>query len=253
MNTFSYDEYRTIIKEIKKTNRAKFFSEAYGKKDYIVMRHDIEFSIERAYSMALLEQEEEFRSVYFVQLTNNAYNALSQKNINLLCQMYEMGHEIGLHFHLHGMTDINEIKKQILTELGVLGQILEIPMHSFSIHRPTPDILEKNIHIDGYWNAYQDDFFDFVRDMAVTSPTIKYLSDARHQWNYNLYPDEETFQKYKRIQILTHPYSWTENGYDNFHNFESLIRERTKELIDTIDGECQHFSQVKDDVAGRYL
>lgn len=250
MNRFSYDEYRKIIREVKKTNRAKSFSEAYGKDDFIIMRHDVEFSMERAYHLALLEHEEDFQSVYFVQLTNNAYNILSQKNIDLLHLMSEMGHKIGLHFHLHGLTDIEAIREQIIIELEVLERMLKIPICGFSIHRPTADILEKNIHIDGYWNAYQDDFFEFVRDMSVASPTIKYLSDARHQWNYNLYPDGKTFEKYKKIQILTHPYSWTEIGYDNLNNFNSLIKERNRELISTIDEECKHFSLVKGKLIG---
>ena len=49
-----------------------------------------------------------------------------------------------------------------------------------------------------------------------------------------------------RVQILTHPYSWTKKGYDNLENFRTLIQERNEELMDTIDNECKHFASVRD-------
>lgn len=248
MNKFSYEEYRNIIREIEKTNRGSSFSEAFGKDDFIIMRHDVEFSIDRAYKMALVEQEENFKSTYFVQLTNNAYNILSKKNVDMLRLMSGMGHEIGLHYHLNGLSDLDIIKGEIEKELEILEKMLGFAIKSFSIHRPTNEILEKNVHIKGYFNAYQDDFFEYVPDMSLVSPVIKYLSDARHQWNYNLYPDKKTFDTHKKIQILTHPYSWTEEGKDNLNNFFSLIKERNRELLSTINAECNHFSLVKDEL-----
>lgn len=43
------------------------------------MRHNVEFSMERAYKLALLENENNLVSTYFFQLTNNSYNVLVQK------------------------------------------------------------------------------------------------------------------------------------------------------------------------------
>ena len=57
------------------------------------MRHDIEFSIERAYNLSLVESENGFYSTYFVQITNNFYNAFSLKNMILLKQMIDNGHQ----------------------------------------------------------------------------------------------------------------------------------------------------------------
>lgn len=51
---------------------------------------------------------------------------------------------------------------------------------------------------------------------------------------------------FKKVQGLIHPYSWTENGYDNLHNFGSMIGEKNNELIESIDQECRHFRKVKD-------
>ena len=59
------------------------FSEVSDEVDsFCVLRHDIEFSIDRALEMARIEHDDlGVYSTYTVQLRNNTYNALSQKNI----------------------------------------------------------------------------------------------------------------------------------------------------------------------------
>ena len=41
--------------------------------------------------------------------------------------------------------------------------------------------------------------------------------------------------------LLTHPFSWTENGYENMNNFTRLIRERTDELVNDMNSETTTF------------
>jgi len=50
------------------------------------------------------------------------------------------------------------------------------------------------------------------------------------------------YSKYPwRMQLLTHPFSWTENGYENMNNFTRLIRERTDELVNDMNSETTTF------------
>ena len=67
-----------------------------------------------------------------------------------------------------------------------------------------------------------------------------YLADSNHQWKYG-YPLDFDFSKINKLQLLTHPYSWTENGGDNYGNYLSLIRERNKELVYSMDTETNTF------------
>jgi hypothetical protein len=210
------------------------------------MRHDVEFSVERAYNLAVFENEKNFYSTYFFQLTNNAYNILSKKNRDLVLKIINMGHKVGLHFHLNGITDTSSIKSQIKREIEIMGLMLGIEIDSFSIHRPTVDVLRNTLKLEGIINAYDDLFFSFTEDVIVNPPKIKYLSDARHHWNYGLEPDGTTIAEYDKIQILVHPYSWTKNGYTNADNFKTLVAEKNQELISTIDSECKHFAEVRD-------
>ena len=43
------------------------------------------------------------------------------------------------------------------------------------------------------------------------------------------------------MQLLTHPYSWTEEGYENINNFAKLIKERNTELLSDMDTETRTF------------
>jgi hypothetical protein len=132
-----------------------------------------------------------------------------------------------------------------LSSIEIMGLMLNRKIDIFSIHRPTTDVLRNAIRLEGIINTYDDLFFSFTEDVTAYPPKIKYLSDARHRWNYRLEPDEETINKYDKIQILVHPYSWTKNGYDNANNFKTLIFEKNQELISTIDSECKHFSEIR--------
>lgn len=245
---FSYSEYKEIMNIIKRSGKQMTFREAFTKDCFIIMRHDVEFSVERAYNLACLENENHFYAAYFFQISNNSYNLFSQKNINMVKKIHDMGHEIGLHFHLSGLQKEEDIVSAIKNEMMIINTQFDFKIDSFSFHRPNPTVLGYNIKIPGLINAYQDDFFSFVSDWRTSVPEIKYLSDARHRWNYNLLPDKETLNSNNKIQILTHPYSWTQDGYDNLNNFRTLFTEKKQEILDTFDNECMHFKEIKNEL-----
>lgn len=243
---FSYKEYKELIQIIKESGRAANFKQARGKDQFIIMRHDVEFSVDRAFALSKLELSMDFTSTYFFQWTNNSYNILSKRNMDMIKYMHERGHVIGLHFALNGLTDMELIRKQIMQEINVLSEMLGFEIMEFSIHRPSADILREDIRLPGIINAYQDEYFTFAEKVTPeTKLEVKYISDAQHRWNYGI-PDRETLLAHDKVQILTHPYSWTKKGYDNLENFRTLIQERNEELLDTIDNECKHFATVRD-------
>ena len=54
--------------------------------------------------------------------------------------------------------------------------------------------------------------------------------------------------KHKKVQLLIHPFSWTNEGLDNYRNFMALIDEKQAELIETLNDEFQRFREVKDEI-----
>jgi hypothetical protein len=243
---FSYEEYREIVRAIKATGLSADYRQALASERFIIMRHDVEFSVERAYALSRLEDSLSFTADYFFQWTNNNYNILSCKNREMIKDMSGRGHRIGLHFALNGLTDMEEIGKQIRKEMDMLSEMMGFEVRQFSIHRPSAEVLQANIKYPDIINAYQDEFFKFSADAAnETHLPVKYLSDANHIWRYG-YPDEKTLNGHDKIQILTHPFAWTEKGYDNFENYQSLLREKYEEMLDSIDNECKDFHEYRE-------
>ena len=98
-NRFSYDEYKEIILLIQEHLPIVSFDDVIDKglEKYCVIRHDIEYSMDRALKLAQLENELNIKSTYCVQVRNNIYNAVSDKNIEIAKQINDLGHEIALH------------------------------------------------------------------------------------------------------------------------------------------------------------
>ena len=57
---FSFDDYREIIRIIKSTGRQCGYAEALTRDKFIIMRHDVEYSVDRAYQLAKVEQSMRF-------------------------------------------------------------------------------------------------------------------------------------------------------------------------------------------------
>ena len=243
---FSYQDYKNIIDLIKESKRQATHTEALKRDEFVVMRHDVEFSVKRAYDLAKFEKEMDFTSNYFFQWTNNSYNLLSKESLDMIHEMHNDGHKIGLHFALNGLTDMKEVRRRLKLEIAALSSLLEFDIDTFSIHRPSKDVLRENIKMPNIVNAYQDELFTFKEEITEGMSTeVKYISDANHKWNYGL-PNAETILGNKKVQILVHPYTWTKTGWDNENNFRTLVLEKNMELIDTMDGDCKHFHAVRD-------
>ena len=242
---FSYKDYRDIVKAVKETGLACDYKTAIERDRFVIMRHDVEYSVERAYSMSKVEESLDFTSNFFFQWTNNSYNLLSKKNMDMIKDMHERGQNIGLHFALNGMTDMQMIRERIKKEIDILSEMFGFTIDTFSIHRPSKDVLKENIKLDGIYNAYQDEFFTFAENVTDETPVaVKYMSDANHIWRYG-YPDADHINGHDKVQILVHPFGWTEAGYDNFDNYKSLVSEKEAELIDSIDRECKDFCEYR--------
>lgn len=243
---FSYEDYKEIIRIIKSTGRASSYKKAITQDEFLIMRHDVEYSVERAYELSKVEESMDFTSNYFFQWTNNSYNILSKRNMDMIKDMHERGQHIGLHYALNGLTDMKQVRVQIQKELDILSEMFGFSVDTFSVHRPSKDILAENIKLSGKLNAYQDEFFTFKDNVDEnTKVDVKYMSDANHIWRYG-YPDEKNITGNKKVQILTHPFAWTKTGYDNFDNYKTLVIEKLNVMIDSIDAECKDFREYKD-------
>lgn len=239
-NKFSYTEYKDIILLIQANLPILDYKEvSKATERFCVIRHDVEFSVDRAFNLALIEQDLGIQTSYMFQIRNNCYNTFSDINLKKINAIADMGHHIGLHAHMSGLRNINNINLYIQNDIKILSSLLGLKINRFSFHRPKKDHLEKNVNIPNVINTYNEKYFHLTNNLKNLN--ITYLADSQHKWNYG-YPADLDFTKTNKLQLLTHPYSWSKKGLDNKENFRVLLSEKDKELRNSINNECKNFS-----------
>ena len=195
----------------------------------VILRHDIDSSLDQALELARVEQKLGLSSTYFVLLSSDFYNVASRSSRDKLRALREMGHEVGLHFdekaYPEGTTA--ETTARILKERDILSALLETPVTTVSMHRPSQATLEADLVIPGMINSYGRTFFhDF-----------KYLSDSRRRWRE---PVEEIIRsgEYDRLHILTHAF-W-------YHEADESITETVSAFIRSANAE--RYGQMQENI-----
>ena len=109
----------------------------------------------------------------------------------------------------------------------MLSALLETPVTSVSMHRPSQATLDADLQIPGMINSYGQTFFhDF-----------KYLSDSRRRWRE---PVEEIIRSgtYDRLHILTHAF-W-------YHKADESITETVSAFIRSANAE--RYGQMQENI-----
>lgn len=194
---FTLDDFEKLIKTA--LGNGYYFSgykNSLFDKNQIILRHDVDFSLEKAYEMAEIENSFGVKATYFILITSNFYNVLNKKSKKIIKKIIQLGHNIGLHYDEMNYDDESlEIKDIINSEVNILESIFEIKISSVSMHRPSKAILNANIKFDSLINTYSDDFFK----------KIEYISDSRMNWKKN--PFDFVGKPNKGpLQLLVHPF-----------------------------------------------
>src|ERR1700733_1366834 len=73
---------------------------------YVLLRHDVDFSLDLAAEMASWEAARGIHADYFVQVRSPLYNAMSADSRRAMAEILEGGHRIGLHFDASLYSDV---------------------------------------------------------------------------------------------------------------------------------------------------
>ena len=100
---FTYKRWRKFCLELKNNGRSSIPACEVNNnvKSFFVLKHDVETNVKKAFNIARIEMEYGHRGSYYVQA--NLLNDV--KNVKMLQQMQEMGHEISYH---HDVLDSNK-------------------------------------------------------------------------------------------------------------------------------------------------
>ena len=198
--------------------------------DKIILRHDIDFSLDCAVAIAQADKEMGIRSSFFFMLTSNMYNLLSSDSADKVKKISDMGHRISLHFDPTAHSDMEygfSIEKDTFERL--FGEELEI----ISLHRPGKFLNNNNKRLRGVRHTYEDEFFK----------NMKYLSDSagrdcRIEW-------DDTLKQAKKdklsIQLLLHPVWWADSNISVTEALRNVLHQKAEFLITETTKNCKSF------------
>ena len=199
-NDFSLDGYRQLLHQLREREyRFCSFHDLQTDRADIVLRHDIDLSLEHAVNLATLEAEEGVQASYYVLACSEFYNLLTPSSRAALKRLVELGHEVGLHLDASISNEQNGDLESIATlECHLIESVLGEPVRSISFHRPAKQYLDNADNLAGRLHAYQPRFFS----------DIDYCADSTGCWKYGHPLDRESVKQGKPIQLVTHPIWW---------------------------------------------
>lgn len=165
----------------------------------ILLRHDVDLSVDRALAMAECEHRLGVQSTYCVLACAPAYDLTQPRTVRMLQRITKLGHDIALHFDPHAYwkhddnPDSDLVAAKVDEELTLLGRLLDREISTASFHMPPPWVLDRCY--EPFVNTYAPAFFS----------DIEYFSDSSQKWTTNPpFPNglAETFQ------LLVHPGLW---------------------------------------------
>ena len=200
MSNFTFNYYKLMLENSLlsgyKITPLKEYKLNYDK--HILLRHDVDFTLENAVNFSKIENELGIRSTYFIRLHAKNYNPLTINNSKLLYNFLELGHEIGLHIEpdYYKNMGLNPIE-HINIEINMLEKVLGIKMNGISTHEPSRCgyIIDKEnikqLNVD--YEAYLIDGYKYISDSGA-----RWREGDLNEWN----------NKVNKIIVNTHPVWW---------------------------------------------
>lgn len=217
---FTYTDYAALIDLLRENGYAFSSYVNYpGRGKCVILRHDIDYSLEQAVKLARIEKDLGVRSTYFVLLSSDFYNPASSSSYRYLHEILDLGHDIGLHFDETAYSyERFGMEYFIRKEARILSDLIDVNINSFSLHRPNHFSLETEIRIPGLINSYGEEFFH----------GFKYLSDSRRRWRE---PVEEIIEKgeFEKLHILTHAFWYHEDDLTISETILDFLRSASRE------------------------
>ncbi|HEY9458870.1 MAG TPA: hypothetical protein VIQ56_13290 [Gaiella sp.] len=179
---FTLDHYREILRAAREGGyRFAGFDGPPAHGD-LLLRHDVDLSLEAALAMAELEAEENATTTYLLMTRSVFYNLASREGEAALGRLRALGHRVGLHA-VYPHADLDERFDRVV-----------------AWHNPEPAYM--SAPIDGAVNVMEETYFD----------PATYRSDSNHRWRSGCPHEELRAGAFPWLQLLVHPEIWVYPG-----------------------------------------
>jgi hypothetical protein len=148
----------------------------------LLLRHDVDLSLDAALTLAGLEAEAGVQATYFLMTQSIFYNLASPEGEHALERLRELGHRVGLHA-VYPRLELDDRFDPVV-----------------AWHNPDPEFMREPV--DGAVNVMQPEYFD----------PDHYRSDSNQHWRSGCPHGELAGGSFEWLQLLTHPEIWAYPG-----------------------------------------
>mgnify|MGYP001545871258 CR=1 FL=1 len=216
--TWGLSQYAALLAALEGLGyKAVDYASAMPDERHLILRHDLDFSLEYGALLGECERAAGVKSCYFVLLDTDNYNSFSSDSKRHLRALTGLGHQIGLHFdpkpHMEKSAPLESV---ISAQCRLLEDCAEAPVTVFSWHRPPKNFIGTEKEIGGCLNAYAKYF----------TQDIGYCSDSAGAWRYGHPLQHASIRAGRALQLLTHPIWWVGREGNAFERIRTLLEKR---------------------------
>ncbi len=159
----------------------------------LILRHDVDLSLDAALAVAELEAREDAWSTWFLMTRSVFYNLASKEGAAAIERLRALGHRVA-HHAVWPDIDLDERFDPVV-----------------AWHNPDPGYMQAEI--PGAVNVMEPRFFD----------PEHYRSDSNQQWRHGCPHGDLAAGRFEWLQLLTHPEIWAFPGATMRETMESML------------------------------
>ncbi len=231
---FTLVGYEALIGELlARGYQVRGYDNVDPKKSDLILRHDLDMSLDAALPIAEIERRLNAKSHFFVLIRTEMYNIFSTRAVQAIRHLQSLGHEIGLHLDASFYGDeASSLEAGARAECDVLEQVTGAPIRIISFHRPAKSLLGYAGMLAGRPHAYEPRFFS----------EIGYCSDSRGDWHHGHPLSHAAVRERRALQLLTHPIWWQSDGADGaVAILNRFVDERVALMRDELAANCEPY------------
>lgn len=143
---FSYNHYELILNNLK--NKFDFSHFDNCSSNDVILRHDVDLSLESALKMAKLENNLGIQATYFILFHSELYNPFNQRSSKIISEIIKLNHKIGFHYNGEYYIKNNlDPKNSIIEEIKIMESHYNTDISIISAH--DPGIINLQINLSG--------------------------------------------------------------------------------------------------------
>jgi hypothetical protein len=204
---FDLEHYRELLAAARQGGYRFAFFDADPRAGDLLLRHDVDLSLEAALALAELEAELQAPATYFLMTRSEFYNLAAPSGEAAIERLRRLGHRVGLH--------------AVYPDAAHDARFDPV----LAWHNPDPDYL--TAPVEGFVNVMQPGYFD----------PAHYRSDSNQRWRHGCPHEALARGEFEWLQLLVHPEIWVYPGETMRETMEAMLDAERALRLDRLEAD----------------